>query len=83
MRFSVSKRKTRIYTICHGLDFLFFLPKIILISGQLQQIAKDFYNLKLKVKVLDKASSASNTKCTVIVTYRLDFDNRAYVSLNL
>jgi guanylate cyclase len=51
------------------------------VMGQLQQIAKDFYNLKLKVTVLDKASSASATKSTVIVTYRLDFDNKPYVSI--
>ncbi|XP_068911277.1 soluble guanylate cyclase 89Da-like isoform X2 [Tenebrio molitor] len=49
------------------------------VMGQLQQIAKDFYNLKLKVTVLDKASSASATKSTVIVTYRLDFDNKPYM----
>nr|XP_023019208.1 soluble guanylate cyclase 89Db-like [Leptinotarsa decemlineata] len=49
------------------------------IMGQLQQIAKDFYDLKLKVKVLEKASSASGPKNHVIVTFRLDFDNRAYM----
>lgn len=50
------------------------------VMGQLQQIAQDFYNLKLKVRVLEKASSAAGNKTTVIVTYRLDFDNRPYVS---
>lgn len=50
------------------------------VMGQLQQIAKDFYNLKLNVKVVEKASSASGSRNTVIVTYRLDFDNSEYVS---
>lgn len=50
------------------------------VMGQLQQIAKDFYNLKLNVKVVEKASSASGSRNTVIVTYRLDFDNTEYVS---
>ncbi|KAJ3650329.1 hypothetical protein Zmor_022024 [Zophobas morio] len=49
------------------------------VMGQLQQIAKDFYNLQVKVRVLDKASSAAGSKCSVIVTYRLDFDNRPYM----
>lgn len=48
--------------------------------GQLQQIAKDFFNLRLSVKVLDKANSSTGTKNFVIVTFRLDFDNRSYVS---
>ncbi|KAJ8937791.1 hypothetical protein NQ318_012271 [Aromia moschata] len=47
--------------------------------GQLQQIAKDFYNLKIRVKVLERATSASGDKNYVIVTFRLDFDNRAYM----
>lgn len=53
------------------------------VMGQLQQIAKDFYNLKLNVKVVEKASSASGSRNTVIVTYRLDFDNTEYVSVLL
>ncbi|XP_044258935.1 soluble guanylate cyclase 89Db-like [Tribolium madens] len=52
------------------------------VMGQLQQIAQDFYNLKLKVRVLEKASSAAGTKTTVIVTYRLDFDNKPYMQYN-
>ncbi|KAL3278569.1 hypothetical protein HHI36_016115 [Cryptolaemus montrouzieri] len=49
------------------------------VMGQLQQISRDFYNLDLKVKVLEKASSASGSKKNLIVTYRLDFDNKSYV----
>ncbi|RZC39378.1 soluble guanylate cyclase 89Db-like [Asbolus verrucosus] len=49
------------------------------VMGQLLQIAKDFYNLKLQVRVLDKACSAAGAKSTVIVTYRLDFDNKPYM----
>ncbi|XP_023311275.1 soluble guanylate cyclase 89Db-like [Anoplophora glabripennis] len=50
------------------------------VMGQLLQIAKDFFNLKLAVKVLEKANSSTGTKNFVIVTFRLDFDNRSYVS---
>ncbi|XP_044761519.1 soluble guanylate cyclase 89Da-like [Coccinella septempunctata] len=49
------------------------------VMGQLQQISKDFYDLHLDVKVLEKASSASGSKKNLIVTYRLDFDNRNYM----
>ncbi|KAG5877871.1 hypothetical protein JTB14_031387 [Gonioctena quinquepunctata] len=49
------------------------------VIGQLIQIAKDFYDLILNVKVLDKTSSASGSKNHVIVTFRLEFDNRAYM----
>lgn len=47
------------------------------------QIAKDFYNLPLGVKVLEKASSASGARSFVIVTFRLNYDNRPYVSVHL
>lgn len=49
------------------------------VMGQLQQIAKDFYHIEVKVRVLEKASSASGLKNTIIITYRLDFDNRPFV----
>ncbi|CAH1111121.1 unnamed protein product [Psylliodes chrysocephalus] len=49
------------------------------IMGQLVQIAKDFYNLPLGVKVLEKASSASGARSFVIVTFRLNYDNRPYM----
>lgn len=49
-------------------------------SGQLEEIASTFYKLKLQAKVIEKASSESGTRNTVIVTYRLDFDNSGYVS---
>ncbi|XP_057656009.1 soluble guanylate cyclase 89Da-like [Diorhabda carinulata] len=49
------------------------------LMGQLIQIAKDFYNLSLKVKVLDKVSSSSGSRSHVIVTFRLNFDNREYM----
>ncbi|CAH2016218.1 unnamed protein product [Acanthoscelides obtectus] len=52
------------------------------IMGLLQQIAKDFFKLALKVRVLDKSSSATSTRNYVIVTFRLDFDNKPY-TLNL
>ncbi|CAG9858831.1 unnamed protein product [Phyllotreta striolata] len=49
------------------------------IMGQLVQIAKDFFKLSLNVKVLEKASSASGPKNYVIVTFRLNYDNRPYM----
>ncbi|XP_045483815.1 soluble guanylate cyclase 89Da-like [Harmonia axyridis] len=49
------------------------------VMGQLQQISKDFYDLDLNVKVLEKATSASGAIKNLIVTYRLDFDNRNYM----
>lgn len=56
--------------------------------GQLYEIATVFYNLeKISVKVLESRNdeAGSSTVCpndskTVVVKYRLDFDNRDYVS---
>ncbi|XP_017776653.1 PREDICTED: soluble guanylate cyclase 89Db-like [Nicrophorus vespilloides] len=50
------------------------------VMGLLQQIAKDFFNIKLKLNVIDKSSSATVERNSVIVKYRLDFDNREYYS---
>ncbi|KAK9885018.1 hypothetical protein WA026_009245 [Henosepilachna vigintioctopunctata] len=50
------------------------------VMGQLQQIARDFFDLDLKMKVIERASSASGFKKHLIVTYRLDFDNRNYIA---
>nr|CAI5835089.1 unnamed protein product [Callosobruchus analis] len=48
-------------------------------SGCVLQIAKDFFKLTLKVRVLEKSSSATSTRNYVIVTFRLDFDNKLYM----
>lgn len=61
--------------------------------GQLYEIATVFYNLdQITVRVLeskndvlttsDGATAVSDTK-TVMVKYRLDFDNRDYVNIAL
>lgn len=36
--------------------------------------------MKLKITILNEANSASGSKKQVLVNFRLDFDNRAYVS---
>lgn len=65
------------------------------LMGQLYEIAKTIYNLNLKIKVLESendepggttadlcaASSSANADLKqVVVKYRLDFDNKEYVS---
>lgn len=49
--------------------------------GLLNQIAKDVFNLELKLKILDTQTSVTGRTSTT-VRFRLDFDNTPYVSLN-
>ncbi|KAL1508915.1 hypothetical protein ABEB36_003734 [Hypothenemus hampei] len=49
------------------------------IMGILNQCAKDFFQLKLNMKVLDECSSATCERKQVLITFRLNFDNRAYM----
>lgn len=59
------------------------------LMGQLYEIAKTIYDLNLKIKVLESendvpgsgSSSSENSDLKqVLVKYRLDFDNKEYVS---
>lgn len=52
---------------------------ISFISGLLDQIAKENFNLDLKTKVLESGTSMVEGRNIVIVTFRLDFDNVNYV----
>lgn len=72
---------------CH----LNFGPWFRYFMGQLYEIATVFYNLEqISVKILESkndnpgstTSPLSLDAKTVIVKYRLDFDNRDYVSIN-
>lgn len=62
-------------------------PKI---AGQLDQIAEEVYDTRLRIRVLQEentssaAAAASAVGCSqnVLVKYRLDFDNSAYVDRN-
>ncbi|KAI4457321.1 guanylate cyclase soluble subunit beta-2 [Holotrichia oblita] len=45
--------------------------------GLLNQIAKDFFNLELKLKILDTQTSVTGRTSTT-VRFRLDFDNTLY-----
>ncbi|XP_050314807.1 soluble guanylate cyclase 89Da-like [Anthonomus grandis grandis] len=49
------------------------------ITGILKQCAEDFFHLNLKIKILGEASSASGSKKQILVNFRLDFDNKAYI----
>ncbi|KAI4457344.1 guanylate cyclase soluble subunit beta-2 [Holotrichia oblita] len=46
--------------------------------GLLNQIAKDFFNLELKLKILDTQTSVTGRTSTT-VRFRLDFDNTLYM----
>lgn len=48
------------------------------LMGQLYQIAEEFYNTKLAIKVLEEATTVPGTR-NVLVKFRLDFDNREFV----
>uniref|UniRef100_A0AAR5P0S0 guanylate cyclase n=1 Tax=Dendroctonus ponderosae TaxID=77166 RepID=A0AAR5P0S0_DENPD len=49
------------------------------IMGVLEYCAEDFFQMKLKITILNEANSASGSKKQVLVNFRLDFDNRAYM----
>ncbi|XP_076255247.1 soluble guanylate cyclase 89Db-like [Rhynchophorus ferrugineus] len=49
------------------------------IMGVLEQCAKDFFKLKLNIKVLEEASSATGSRKYVLVHFRLDFKNQPYM----
>lgn len=51
--------------------------------GQLDEIARETFNLVLKTTVLESSTSNVEGKNIVIVTFRLDFDNVNYVSIEL
>lgn len=66
-----------------------------LIAGQLDQIANEVYDTRLSIRVLEEmntsavsvqlmASAAAMANCpqNVLVKYRLDFDNTAYMDQN-
>lgn len=60
-------------------------------KGQLMEIADALYGLKLKITIIDRQNDTTGGTTgpitiqgglkTVIVRYRLDFDNKDYVSL--
>ncbi|VEN44822.1 unnamed protein product [Callosobruchus maculatus] len=50
------------------------------VMGQLEQIAKEIYNLKLSTSIVDEQTSTAPTgKTLYIVNLRLNFDNTQYV----
>ncbi|KAK9758685.1 hem-NO-binding [Popillia japonica] len=49
------------------------------LTGLLLQIAKDFFKLTLKVRVIETTNSASDNDNMNVVKFRLDFDNSDYV----
>ncbi|XP_066259334.1 soluble guanylate cyclase 89Da-like [Euwallacea similis] len=49
------------------------------LMGVLEQCAQDFFQLKLKIKILEEASSANGSKKQILVNFRLDFDNKSYM----
>lgn len=62
------------------------------LRGQLMEIAKQLYNMDVTIKVLESQNDVPGGTAgpisiqgglkTVIVKYRLDFDNRDYVSMH-
>lgn len=47
--------------------------------GQLFQIAKELYNTELDIKVLESSNNIPGSR-SVMVKFRINFDNRQYVS---
>lgn len=54
--------------------------QIELLAGQLFQIAKDLYNTELNITVLESSNNVPGSR-NVMVKFRIDFDNRQYVSI--
>ncbi|KAJ8919157.1 hypothetical protein NQ315_012143 [Exocentrus adspersus] len=49
------------------------------VMGQLDEIAKDIYNLKLETSVLSTENKTISGQDITIVTFRLNFDNSQYI----
>ncbi|KAJ8682238.1 hypothetical protein QAD02_018030 [Eretmocerus hayati] len=49
--------------------------------GQLFQIAEELYETKLDIRVLESSNSIPGTR-SVMVKFRIDFDNREYIARN-
>ncbi|KAK4882896.1 hypothetical protein RN001_006215 [Aquatica leii] len=49
------------------------------IMGLLDQIAKDFYNIKIIIKVIDDQCVVVGNRRNVIVRFKIDFDNAEYI----
>ncbi|CAG9765027.1 unnamed protein product [Ceutorhynchus assimilis] len=49
------------------------------IMGVLEECANYFFHLKIKIKILEEAHSASGSKKNILVRFRLDFENKAYM----
>jgi Heme NO binding associated. len=49
-----------------------------LFTGQLYQIAEEFYNTQLSIKVLEEATTVPGAR-NVLVKFRLDFDNKEFI----
>jgi hypothetical protein len=52
------------------------------ISGQLFQIAEELYETTLDIRVLESSNNIPGTR-SVMVKFRIDFDNRKYVNIVL
>ncbi|KAK9885019.1 hypothetical protein WA026_009246 [Henosepilachna vigintioctopunctata] len=51
------------------------------LMGQLHEIAKNIFKLKLEIKVLETRISEANGKKIIIVTFRLNFENGHYMKM--
>ncbi|XP_067214413.1 soluble guanylate cyclase 89Db-like [Linepithema humile] len=51
------------------------------LMGQLFQIAKDLYNIELDIRVLETSNNIPGSR-SVMVKFRIDFDNRQYIAKN-
>ena len=59
-----------------------FKSKLIHFPGQLFQIAEELYDTSLDTRVLESSTDIPGTR-SVMVKFRIDFDNRQYVSVYL
>lgn len=55
--------------------------KSFMCAGQLFHIAKELYNTDLSIRVLESSNNIPGSR-NVMVKFRIDFDNRQYVSFN-
>lgn len=58
----------------------FFKKNLFVVLGQLYQIAKEIFNLKLETTILNKENKTIGGGKITIVYFRLNFDNSRYVS---
>lgn len=60
--------------------YMFGNDEAVILSGQLQQVAKEHFNLDVETTIIETEFTRNNNRSISIVTLKLQFDNSEFVS---